>query len=436
MFHVRLSNLIGAADGRLNSTPSRSIKSGRMQQHRHTDEDENIPNNLQSNAPLRNRVNSSPTQPYIPPSIYPNAPPSAGPYKTNFGSNGLPLSPFRSSFGHNRSHSRTGSMSGSFAPPLPSPLSGSFPSNISHSHSHNGISSFSTPNSNNNELIVPTSNPSDLSNGTPSSKPNSRRHTRLHSRNLSVFFPRPGSLPESSILEDGAQEIQLEAEAPVVDMPSASPGFVAGATPYSAHKEKLQGFTFGGKPTSGSLAPPGSAPASGTSRRGHHHKHSMSHNFFSFLEPGSQTDPSDLHTQPTPVPVSPWNPISPFPESAAPTKTTLGRQIVHDHSHKHEHEDDDRTHDNTISHYEPPGGLHTKPLAVAATLGQFLLGAWLWVSGQQIGSLSCTGLGYWVVFDSFGIALNILLPTYLAQKSMQSNFRRPYGWVLIFLLIC
>ena len=395
-----------------------------------TEEDENLiilPNNppdLQSNAPFKpvppsNRVNSSPAQRPLSLSLYPNAPPSAGPYKPNFALNGLPSSPFRSNFGHNRTHSRTGSISGSLAPPSPSPLSGAFPSNISHSHSDNR-----TLNPNNNEFIVPsTPNPSDLSNGTtPSLKPNSLRHTRLHSRNLSVFFPHPGSLPESSISEDGAQEIQLAVEAPVVDMPSASPGFIADAAPYSAHKAKLQGFTFGGKPSTGPSAP-SSAPASGTSRRGHHHKHSMSHNFFSFLEPGSQTDSSDLHTQPTPVPVSPWNPISPFPESAVPTKTTFGRQNIH----SHEHEDDYIAHTVTTLHHEPSGGLQTKPLAVTATLGQFLLGAWLWVSGQQIGSLSCTGLGYWVVFDSFGIALNTLLPAYLAKESMQNKLRRSYG---------
>ncbi|OBZ78830.1 hypothetical protein A0H81_00365 [Grifola frondosa] len=81
-----------------------------------------------------------------------------------------------------------------------------------------------------------------------------------------------------------------------------------------------------------------------TLRRRHHHKHSLSYNFFSFLEL------RDLHT---PVPLSPWAPISSF-------------------SHRR-----------------------------------------LWVAGEQVGSLACTGLGYWV-FDVFGVALGHVLLGYLA----------------------
>lgn len=314
------------------------------------------------------------------------------------------------------------------------PLSGTFPVNGSHPqpHSHNRTTSFSKSNSNgSDQLTLPTSNPSDLSNGVPSTKPN-RRHSRLHSRNLSIFFPRPGSLPESSISEDGTQEIQvhIDEEAPVTDMPSAG-----SSAPYAEHKQKLKGFTFGGKPSPDS---DGSTPSSATStsRRGHHHKHSVSHNFFSFLEPGSQGDPSDLHTQPTPIPVSPWNPISPFPDSAASTKTAFSptaNGVGHQHDHEHDHDHDhDHAHShgpkspNAIFHYEPTGP-RIAPSAVAATIGQFLLGAWLWVSGQQIGSLSCTGLGYWVVFDSFGVGLTTILPKYLSKKSLQSKIKRPYG---------
>lgn len=427
------------------------------------EEDENLmilpsgdiqqPPELQSNGgfhgvlptpPPRNRVSSTPGQPLQPLSLspsYPTSPPSAGPYRTSFGaprapsgSNGHPSSPFRSTFGHGRSHSRAGSVSGSFAPPLPSPLSGTFPVNGSHPqpHSHNRTTSFSKSNSNgSDQLTLPTSNPSDLSNGVPSTKPN-RRHSRLHSRNLSIFFPRPGSLPESSISEDGTQEIQvhIDEEAPVTDMPSAG-----SSAPYAEHKQKLKGFTFGGKPSPDS---DGSTPSSATStsRRGHHHKHSVSHNFFSFLEPGSQGDPSDLHTQPTPIPVSPWNPISPFPDSAASTKTAFSptaNGVGHQHDHEHDHDHDhDHAHShgpkspNAIFHYEPTGP-RIAPSAVAATIGQFLLGAWLWVSGQQIGSLSCTGLGYWVVFDSFGVGLTTILPKYLSKKSLQSKIKRPYG---------
>jgi hypothetical protein len=34
---------------------------------------------------------------------------------------------------------------------------------------------------------------------------------------------------------------------------------------------------------------------------------------------------------------------------------------------------------------------------------QFMLGAWLWVCGKQIGLLLVTGLGYWIMFDAFSV---------------------------------
>lgn len=331
-------------------------------------------------------------------------PPSAGPYRTSFSaaSNGQPPSPFRSSFSHTRSHTRAGSSVSTQS--LLSPMSAAFPTNYSHS---NGSAEH-----------FPTSNPADLSHGTPTK--HNHRHSRLHSRNLSIFFPRPGSLPEHSIAEDGTQELELgitDEEAPISDIPPAeSPGA-------SEHRKKLKGFTFGGRPSEEGFAP----MPTGRARRGHHHKHSLSHNFFSFLEPGSQSDASELHTAATPIPVSPWNPVSPFPDSAGPTKTGFSQNghVHHGHEHEHGHQ------------HASPAVLHSSsavtrfsPIALAATMGQFLLGAWLWVSGQQIGSLACTGLGYWVVFDSFGIALNAVLPVYLAKSSMQSKIRRPYGYAL------
>jgi hypothetical protein len=114
----------------------------------------------------------------------------------------------------------------------------------------------------------------------PSSSIHSRRHSRLHSRNLSVFFPRPGSLPHSTIAEDGSQEIEInlptDGPSPAgVPMPSASP------TLPKLPKKFGEGFTFGGRP------PPivasteeQSPPLPRGSRRGHHHKHSLPHNFF------------------------------------------------------------------------------------------------------------------------------------------------------------
>ena len=50
---------------------------------------------------------------------------------------------------------------------------------------------------------------------------------------------------------------------------------------------------------------------------------------------------------------------------------------------------------------------------------QFFLGALVWVEGQKSGSLSCTGLGYWVVFDAFGVILAKVLPRVLSRQPSQ-----------------
>ncbi|KAI0043057.1 hypothetical protein FA95DRAFT_1499203 [Auriscalpium vulgare] len=239
-----------------------------------------------------------------------------------------------------------------------------------------------------------------------SSAAHSRRHSRLHSRNLSIFFPRPGSLPHSSIAEDGTQELDYSnppATAPVTLMPSPKLG---------------ENFTFGRRPpasaglTEGTPGVPGANGAKG-SRRGHHHKHSLSHNFFSFLEPGS-----DLHSQPTPTPVSPWNPISPFPQSADPTTTSFPlARLASPTSPQAE----------DVPFALPANGGSMEAAAAAVSVAQFALGAWLWVSGQQVGSLACTGLGYWAVFDALGVAVARVLPAYLRKPTSQSRSRRPYG---------
>ena len=373
--------------------------------------------------PERRRVGSTPG-PYSP---NPTPPPSAGHTRTSFpaqlsssitGSAGHPSSPLRPSFptqsnsysqsqSHSHSHSHTHSHSHSrtrstpFSPPphlhlhpspAPSPTAFSFPT------------SPTSP-----DLTTP------VSNGFATLPAHSRRHTRLHSRNLSVFFPRPDSLSHPTIEEDGAQELNFTAEvtAPVSTIPNASSS--VSVTPSG---QLGAGFTFGGRPpNSADLLP--SQPqvsAGGTSRRGHHHKHSLSHNFFSFLEPGTQT--ATLHTQPTPIPVSPWSPISPIPPSAAPNKTsfpTTQRQHA-----------DRRQQDHSPA---PPVSRSALPCAI----GQFVLGAWLWVVGQQIASLGCTGLGYWVVFDAMGVAVHWIIPGWLAvrDRHTKARLRRPYGYVIL-----
>ncbi|KAF9029544.1 hypothetical protein BDZ89DRAFT_1065326 [Hymenopellis radicata] len=313
------------------------------------------PPSLAVPPPPRSRVHSTPSNLEL------NQPQSAGPHRTAFsvpksptynGLNGSP-SPSRSSF--SSSHARTRSISTPYSPPLPSPLSFSFPASASA--------------------------PDSLSTDTNASpKTNPRRHARLHSRNLSLEIP----------------------SAPI---PSADPSVSRNPrTPLGA------GFTFGARPpsTNGNLSsdlpmPPlmsKSSSSSSSTRRGHHHKHSLSHNFFSFLEPGSQTSSEELLTQPTPSPISQWTPISQQHSPSASPSTE-----------REEHAEEN----------VPMG-------AISLTFAQFVLGAWLWVCGQQIGSLGCTGMGYWIVFDSFGLGLGSVLPGWLGPgDSKKQRSRRPYG---------
>ncbi|KAI0311419.1 hypothetical protein OF83DRAFT_762624 [Amylostereum chailletii] len=381
----------------------------------------------------------------------PQAPPSfpPGPYRPALNiprANGLrpthqpASSPLRASFSAPthlaiHDHARTRSVSGPYQPSLPSPLSASFPpnhlpfSNTSASlpPSSSAPEALPRPGANANAdghsrtasfLPIAHDAPSNASN-----PPSNRRHARLHSRNLSVFFPRPGSLPHTTISEDGSQEI----EAPTTLIPPASTSASA-----SSPRTKLgEGFTFGSRP------PPDAALGSPTlemartpsARRGHHHKHSLSHNFFSFLEPGSSPAPQQqahpvpahLHTQPTPNPAAPW------------TSDSHGRSVGDEHEHaRRPTPPSDASPISASPSGTAPFGFERDPgrmppeAAVAAT-GQFALGALLWVAGQQVGSLACTGLGYWVVFDALGVGVSRLLPAYLRRPSMQQPLRRPYG---------
>ncbi|TFK52856.1 hypothetical protein OE88DRAFT_1677493 [Heliocybe sulcata] len=395
-----------------------------------------------TSTPPRTRVNSTPMQP---PSglgasqSYPSLPPSAGPFRTSFslnpptnggrslnGNNAAPPSPFRASFSK-ASHSRTKSTSAPYATSVPSPLSPSF-----SSQSFSSSPSFSLPQSQSGRLSpgFSSSTLSDAANNTIGPPPkNFRRHSRINSRNLSIFFPRPGVLPQQTILEDGVQELEYPSQSQGVLIPSAeSMPSLRSRVP---GPEKLgEGFTFGERPPDArdeldepgiraSATHPMTSMSSRPSKRGHHHRHSLSHNFSAFLDPN--VGPTDLQTSPAPVPASPWNPVSPFspqvwPQSAQPTKTTFDTSAS-----------EKTIHQSLDNHVDLESRGVAAPVAVACVTLQFLLGAWMWVCGQQVGSLACTGLGYWVVFDSFGLGLGQLLPAYLASPSTQSRIRRPYG---------
>lgn len=384
-----------------------------------------LPSVTISSPPTRNRTQSTPLQ-------YSHTrsnsitstnlnPPSAGPFRSSFQPRPLNghsvTSPFRSTFSAPmqppmNGHSRTRSTSAPFSPVLPSPLSSSFPLTDSSSPKSFTMST--------SQSAPDASQPSEGQ--LPPTTKHNRRHSRMHSRNLSVFFPRPGSLPHSTISEDGAQEVEFRDEEAVLVPAAGSSVSIAGSRHERQPVTPLgQGFTFGARPPSSLPTPElmtGPRTSSSTSKRGHHHKHSLSHNFFSFLEPGANgpmTAPEDLHTQPTPIPVSPWGPISAFPPDSAPGSRN-GFVLPAGNGHAAQPQPE-------------PEVISTS--AVIASVGQFVLGAWLWVTGQQVGSLSCTGLGYWVVFDALGVSLAGVIPGWLASGSTgvkdQQKIRRPYG---------
>lgn len=374
-------------------------------------------------SPPRSRVHSAPhflppLGPGIPARSKPNVPPPLGegiparrPPSVSLHS--PPTSPFRTSFvPHNNTaaHSRTRSISsGPFVPSVSSPLASSFPVHVPlHPFPSAG---------------APEVHVSDVDARVPPG--HTRRHSRLHSRNLSIFFPRP----HATISEDerpADEEAPPPSPDPVLIPVSQSEGIVSPGA--QAGQEFNAGFTFGGLPKSNSE--PNGIRTSGsgvTARRGHHHKHSLSHNFFSFLEPGQRltletsAKEQDLQTAPTPTPISPWTPNSntgkldptaelvPRSQSKSPAASVPNLIPAHQFS-------------NIAPESKNVSSTGTAAMITASA--QFALGALLWTRGQSIGSLACTGLGYWVVFDALGVAGPVII-----ARQMRGKVNGMYGCV-------
>ena len=298
-------------------------------------------------------------------------------------------------------HPRTRSISTPYTPPLPSPLSPSFQASMKHSKTVPSFNSASVSMSPSASFL------SSSSASTPSEADiKSRRHSRIHSRNLSVFFPRPGSLPTSAIseMEDGGQEIEIrgdeEMQPPSLlappGLPSASSISSSSSRGFSGSSKPAtplgQGFTFGSRPP---VAPQNLLESErSTKRRGHHHRHSLSHNFFSFLGPMPTTTMEENKETES----AGEEGVTPAVSPVAAWTTTVP--------------------DTAVEEGPPADGA---PLIVV--IAQFILGAWMWVMGQQVGSLSVTGVGYWVVFDSFGVWMGGVRTRLGSYKGL----RRPYG---------
>lgn len=245
-----------------------------------------------------------------------------------------------------------------------------------------------------------------------------RRHSRLHSRNLSIFFPRP----HTAISEDerpGDEEAPLPFPDPILIPASQSDGIVGPGA--QTGSELDTGFTFGGLPKSNSEPSGIRTPSSGvTARRGHHHKHSLSHNFFSFLAPGQpQTlkvpgKEQDLQTIPTPTPISPWAPNS-NSEKLFPTAELIPRPQSESPAAFVSNSMSARQSINIAPESKNVSSTGTAAMITASA--QFALGALLWTRGQSIGSLACTGLGYWVVFDALGVAGPVIIARRMRGKA-------------------
>ncbi|OJA14316.1 hypothetical protein AZE42_01572 [Rhizopogon vesiculosus] len=308
----------------------------------------------------------------------PTQPPARRPPSISL--NSPPTSPFRASHARVRSIS-----SGPFMPPVSSPLASNF---------HVPLHPFEPGPLETGEGISETG----------AGHGHGRRHSRLHSRNLSIFFPRQ----HATISEDTISDVEsapLSPHSKIEHMPTSQ------SEPLQVGHDLTASFSFGSSgsatiPKSNSIGMIGDGI---TTRRGHHHKHSLSHNFFSFLDPSThppsqpEIRPEDLHTAPTPAPMSPWSPVSNIQSAGSTTSTMLDLTAGTNSSRSNSKSPSPAPSSSLYSHssHLSKDGLVARVVCVL----QFCLGALVWVRGQAIGSLACTGLGYWVVFDAFGIAV-------------------------------
>jgi hypothetical protein len=114
------------------------------------------------------------------------------------------------------------------------------------------------------------------------------------------------------------------------------------------------------------------------------------------------------------------------------------------HSHSHSHAEPNSllsspatTHNLPSPSSQTSGSLLVRLLALPIqsqavavfALFEFFLGASLWVDGQAGGSISVTGLGYLVVFDSLGVMGLVAHQLLLGGGLSSSSLRSPFGCV-------
>ncbi|KAM0790204.1 hypothetical protein ACM66B_005519 [Microbotryomycetes sp. NB124-2] len=200
-----------------------------------------------------------------------------------------------------------------------------------------------------------------------------RGHSRIHERNLSAFFPRPGqaAVGYGDAFEDPHRSRDRQTS-PIQSMPEAS------------------------------TSPDKHTPTRQLGRRGHHHRHSVSHNYFSFLDNQAANSPpaQSLSSK------SALHPSTNLDRFGSPNRSSLAQRIL-----------------------RLP--LRSR-LTLLAALLQFIIGSSLWVSGQNRESLAVTSLGYFVVFDGLGALGTVLVDgtpraAGLLRTSSEQTLRRPFG---------
>ncbi|WWC65415.1 uncharacterized protein I303_108033 [Kwoniella dejecticola CBS 10117] len=219
----------------------------------------------------------------------------------------------------------------------------------------------------------------------------------IHARNLSLFFPQPGNpIPPRP---DGSPALM---ESPVQPNESLMPSAGGERNVFGGTGNWSFGQASAPQDENGLQTP----DVKRSKRRGHHHKHSLSHNFFSFLDP-TQTNPS-LATSPSPKP-----PSTPGPE-ATPAPVPMPSLGVSGLSAA----------SPTLSPLPPSKSDPRKQFYLSFAVLEFLIGAALWVEGQMSGWRCLAGVGYLVVFDALGVAVEMVARN---EGSGYNTIRRPYG---------
>ncbi|KDN52441.1 hypothetical protein K437DRAFT_254218 [Tilletiaria anomala UBC 951] len=250
----------------------------------------------------------------------------------------------------------------------------------------------------------------------------SRRHSRVHERNLSAFFPQPGTEAEEEADQAKAKAAYAavgagpdpikEAGRPAINI-SSSPDLLRVAPSMdrrnSSNTSSIGSFISISPASDMELSP-------SKSKRGHHHRHSVS--FAAYDQQPSATD------------------TAMYLSKSHSHDHHERMQGSHDHHHRHHDHDHGHGHEHGQAHaveaLNSPGKLMQHlPTLPASARPRFLfgslnfgLGAALWVAGQAGDSLAVTGLGYLVVFDAFGVLSEV--GSRMAQESWRQELDRRY----------